>query len=383
MLRTRVWAIFHVAVVAGFLATVGSYYHPRFGFTPFLTLPANSHDDYELPKVKAVPHWDDPAGGGYDGQFYAQLAVDPLLRDPAIDKALDLPPYRARRILFSWTAYALGLGRTSWILEVCALQNVAVWLAFAWLLLRWFPIGSSRSFALWCGCLLTHGMLSSVRYALIDAPSALLITCAVVAAEAARPWLASIVIGLAGLARETNLLGLTLLLRFLRRAPRSWLMVAACSLVAVLPLLVWMDYLRSIYRGAALATGGNITTPFVGLAWKARVTFHELTAGAWRLPALSSLMAIIAFVTQVAFVIWLAASRRAQASAWLPIGLSYAALGLVAHQVVWNGSPGAITRVALPLAIGFNVLARKAPWPVLALGNLGVVSGVLSFVFRI
>jgi hypothetical protein len=82
-------------------------------------------------------------------------------------------------------------------------------------------------------------------------------------------------------------------------------------------------------------------------------------------------------------VIWLAASRRAQASAWLPIGLSYAALGLVAHQVVWNGSPGAITRVALPLAIGFNVLARKAPWPVLALGNLGVVSGVLSFVFRI
>ena len=45
------------------------------------------------------------------GQFYVQLALDPLLRDPAIEQALDNFPYRSRRILFSWTAFLLDLGQ--------------------------------------------------------------------------------------------------------------------------------------------------------------------------------------------------------------------------------------------------------------------------------
>jgi hypothetical protein len=60
----------------------------------------------------------------------------------------------------------------------------------------------------------------------------------------------------------------------------------------------------------------------------------------------------------------------------------FAVLGLCAHQVVWAGTPGAITRVTLPLALAFNVVARRRPWPVLLLGNLAIVPGVLSFMFR-
>ena len=62
--------------------------------------------------------------------------MEPLLRNRAIDAALDNPPYRARRILFSWTAYLLGLGQPEWILKAFALQNILAWLALAWLLGR-------------------------------------------------------------------------------------------------------------------------------------------------------------------------------------------------------------------------------------------------------
>jgi hypothetical protein len=99
---------------------------------------------------------------------------------------MDLPAFRARRILFSWTAYALGLGRPAWIIQVYALQNVVCWLLLAWLLARWIPPDTLRGLALWTACLFSHGLLWSVRFALLGGPSLLLIACAVRAVEASR-----------------------------------------------------------------------------------------------------------------------------------------------------------------------------------------------------
>jgi hypothetical protein len=376
------WAILHALVVVGFLATVASYYQSPFGFTAFLAMPAPNPDDYELPVVRTIPHLREPTGGGYDGQFYVQLAVEPLLRDAAIDRAMDVAPYRARRILFSWTAYALGLGRPAWILEAYALQNVVAWLVLAWLLLRWFPIGSARACVLWSGCLLTHGLLNSTRLALLDGPSAVVLAVAVIAIERSQPWMASIVLGVAGLARETNLLGVTLFVPLLRWTPRSWLRVGGCTLVAILPLALWTDYLRSIYLSHAFATEGHITMPLSGFLWKVSMMARQTRAGGLNTFTVFNLCSMTAFLTQTAYVVWVAITRRDEPSAWLPIALSFAALALVSHYVVWQGSPGAITRITLPLAIGFNVLARRAPWSIVAVGNLGVIPGVLSFVGR-
>ncbi len=378
----RGWIAAHLAVVLAFLATVASYYRPGHGFTEFIRLPVDSHDEYELPAVSAVPHVEN-TDGGYDGQFYARLALDPLLRDPAIDRTLDLPGYRARRILFSWTAYLLGLGRPAWVLEAYALQNVLVWLVFAWLLLRWLPIGSARSFVLWSGCLLTHGMLSSVGNALLDAPSALLLALAVVAAERDREWLTAAILGVSGLARETNLLGGVLFARSLRPTPRAILRVAGFGLVTLLPLALWTDYLRSIYRHGAFASAGAVTTPFAGLAWKISIIARDLRSGGLTAGTVSNLCATLAFVTQAIVIAWITLTRWRERSPWLPLAAAFGTLGLAAHQVVWAGTPGAITRVALPMAIGFNILARRLAWPWLVVGNLGVVSGVFSFVFRL
>ena len=58
---------------------------------------------------------------------------------------------------------------------------------------------------------------------------------------------------------------------------------------------------------------------------------------------------------------------------------------LLAHPVVWHGSPGAYTRVAMPLTMGVNVLLAREPrasWWWIGLATLGVVPGVallLSF----
>ena len=176
------WIAAYLVVVAAFLAMVARYYHPAYGFTAFLEMPASSHDR-ELPAVRSAPHYDHPRSTGYDGQFYAQLAVDPLLRDPAIDQALDNPPYRAHRILFSWIAWALGAGRPAWILQAASLENVLAWLVLAWVLALLIPPTSARHFVLWTGCLLSHGTLMSVRYALPDGLSLLLIVAAALLVE--------------------------------------------------------------------------------------------------------------------------------------------------------------------------------------------------------
>ena len=195
-----------IALVILFLVAVGRFYHPGRGFTALVGFPEGH--GYEAPDMRQVPHVDYPASASYDGQFYAQRALDPLCRDPLVDRAMDLPPFRARRILFSWTAYVLGLGRPAWIINVYALQNVACWFLLAALLTRWVPPTTGRGLALWTACLFSHGLLWSVRFALLDGPSLLLTAIAVRAVERGRPVLSAAIVGLSGLARETNLFAL-------------------------------------------------------------------------------------------------------------------------------------------------------------------------------
>jgi len=370
------WIAASALVVVAFLATIAQSYHPPYGFTSLIEFPQESHAT-EIPAVRDTPHFEHPPPSGYDGQFYAQMAVEPLLRDPAIDGALDNPAYRGRRILFSWTAYALGLGKPAWILQAYALQNVAAWLALAWILTRWIRPETARAFALWTGCMLAHGLLVSVQFALPDGASLLLIAAAVIAVEAGRPFVAALVLGLAGLARETNLLAADALARVERRSVRSWLILGVCLLICVLPLALWIDYLRSIYRWRVLDSADNINLPFWGLWWKIKMVASEFN-GRPKMWSFGNAAAVLAFVAQGVCVIWAWLVRRDR-SPWTLVAVAFFALGLISHPVVWNGNPGAFTRVCLPLTIGANVvLARwpEAPGWLIAVVNLSVLPGV-------
>jgi hypothetical protein len=404
--RTRVWTVVQLIVAAIFLATVWQFHEPGAGFTALIEFPGTSHE-YELPAIRDVPHYHHRDSGGYDGQYYAQLAVDPLLRDGAIDRAMDNPPYRARRILFSWTAYAIGGGDPARVLRVYALQNVSAWLIFGWLLCRWMPPVSGRHTALWAGCMLSHGMLSSVRYALPDAPSALLVTAGVAAAgvvtqlDAAdrkslatfRSIGAALVVGLAGLARETSLLAAAMFLALVRTPPRRWLLAALCLFLCAVPLLLWLDYLRSIYRSFSIAGADHLTVPLSGLFWKLQRLRSEI-AGGVSVRTLATAAAVAGFLVQ-AGVIFSAVIRFLRSTAperssrtgrsdwahWALVGAAFVTLAMFTHRDVFAGAPGAFTRVFLPVTLAANaILAASARprWILIATANLGAVAGIME-----
>jgi hypothetical protein len=383
-------------VAAAFLGAVWQYYEPGAGFTAFIEFPGTSHD-YEVPAIRDVPHYHHPDSGGYDGQFYAQLAVEPLLRDGAIDRALDNPPYRARRILLSWTAYAIGGGDPGRVLRVYALQNVAAWLLLAWLLCRWMPPTSGRNVALWTGCVLSYGMLSSVRFALPDGPSALMFAAAVAAMgaraapdapaapgrSAARALGAAAIVGIAGLARETSILAGSIFLR-LARTPRNRAMTGLCVLLCLLPLALWMDYLRSIYRSLSFAGAGHVTTPLAGMWWKAQQIWTDGASGGLTYQVGASGAAFAAFFVQAA-IIGRELARSSGRSTWALAAAPFVVLAIFTHPDVYAGTPGAFTRVFLPVTLAANAIlaARSRPaWWLIAAANLGVVPGVMLLWFR-
>jgi hypothetical protein len=85
---------------------------------------------------------------------------------------------------------------------------------------------------------------------------------------------------------------------------------------------------------------------------------------------------------QSAYVI--AALMRSRGRApWALVAAPFVVLAITLHPVVWEGYPGAFTRVLLPIAIGANVLLAqqdRPAWWLIVLVNLDVVAGVMMFV---
>jgi hypothetical protein len=366
------WA--YVATVVVFLASLVQYYQRNTAFTTLISF-GDQFEKMRLPAVADVPHFVHYQSPGYDGQFYAQMAVEPLLRDRRLERALDSPSYRARRILFSWTAYVLGFGRPAWILKAYALQNIVAWLLLAWVLLRWLPPAAPRNAAAWIGCLFGVGLISSVRFALTEGPGLLLIALAVIAVERGRPWLASAVMALVGLGRETNFIAGGLLID---RVPGTWRAATSLAMrgfLMVAPFAAWFLYVRSVYPPLAASDAANFAAPFSGYLSKWAFTVAQLEAsGWWGSWARFNLAALASLTVQAAFLL----ARREWGSAWWRAGVPYCVLMPFLSYPIWEGDPGAIVRVVLPMSVDFNVLVVRSRWfwPLFVAGNLTVLHGI-------
>jgi hypothetical protein len=370
----RVWQGAALLCCVLFLVSVAGYYQPDVGFTTLLGLAEDGHE-WETPTLQAIPHHHFPPQHAYDGSQYVQLALHPLLRDPAIDRALDNPAYRARRILFSWTAWAAGLGRPAWVVQAYAVQNIVFWLVLAAVMTRWLRPVSARMFALWFAVMFSDGLLASVRLSLLDGPSMLLLALALAAADANRTWTSAAIVGVAGLGRETNLLGAVGLPMPGDR--REWLRAVGALVVVALPLLIWQDYVWSIYRASSAAEGlGHITPPLLAYARKWQLTLDGVAQyGLWSYHG-TTLVIVFALTIQAVYLAW---TVRGWTDPWWRLAAAYAVLMLVVDYVVWEGTPGAITRVVLPLTFGFNVLLTRESrtfWPWYVAGNLHLVGGI-------
>jgi hypothetical protein len=360
----------HAVVTVLFLGSVAQSYEPGAGFTRLIAF-GEVFQPRGLPVLEQVPHAVEP-GYGYDGQFYAQLALDPLLRTESIKTALDNPSYRSRRILMPWLAAAIGGGRPALVLQAYAVINIVCWLMLGWTLLRWLPPRDARRTAAWAACMYSAGLLVSVRFALPDGPSMLLLTLGLVAAERCRWRLATTVLACAGLARETNLLASVVLIQGSRwSAVRRFVAVGA---TVVAPLAVWCVYLWTLGLSPREEVPRAFDWPLSGYAEEWIVTLRQLYAEGWESEAWSSAYSQVALTTRAWWLL-----RQAQwDNLWWRMAFVYLLLIVVLGPAGWEGHPGAITRIGLPLTFAFNVLVTGSPhfWPLWLLGNADALDGL-------
>jgi hypothetical protein len=366
-------ALGYAAVVALFLWTLAQFYIPGKGLSYLIAFGAKQ-EEARLSKVRKLDYFVTKASDGYDAQYYVQIAMDPSLQNQALKRAVDSLPYRGRRILFAATAYAFGLGQPAWILQAFALQNVVSWLLLAVLLLHWFPPRTWDNFIRWAGTMLSIGVCLSFRNALFDGPSLLLIAFGVYLLDKGRPWWSTGVLALSGLGKETNLLGSAALLPKLSDGGRAWGLAIVRGLLTALPLALWGVYIALFVGGKVGDPGArNFDLPFAAYGRKWADVMESLPdVSAFNAWPLWGLLMLVALTVQFLYLVL----RPQWNQAWWRIGLSFAVLMIFLGDAVWEGYPGAASRVLLPMQLAFNVLvpAGRGWWAVLVLGNLTMLA---------
>ncbi|MDP2137336.1 MAG: hypothetical protein Q8J74_05735, partial [Candidatus Didemnitutus sp.] len=358
----------YAGLVLLFVGTFAQFHLPGKGFT-YLIAFGSTEEGSRLSKVRKLDYFVEKESYGYDAQYYVQIAMDPSLQNRELRNAVDSLSYRARRILLSATAWAIGGGQPSRIIEVFAVQNAVSWLLLAGLLVHWFPPRDWEYFLRWAGVLGAMGLCVSVRNALTDGPSLLLIAFGVFLLEKGRPWLASAVLGISGLAKETNLLGAAAFIPAWGAGKRPWVLAVVKAALVAIPLALWLGYV-SLRVGPVTDAGvRNFSLPFSAYLNR----WSEVTAGfsnlslAWIDPVWS-VFVLITLTVQFLFLVL----RPRWDQPWWRIGISFALLMVFLGDAVWEGYPGAASRVLLPMQLAFNVLVPFGRrWMlVLLLGNL-------------
>ena len=161
-------------VIAIVLAAVFvPHFHRDTGLMSLIRFGEN-HRQRLAPELAGLPVYLVPHHDGFDGQYYAHMAVHPpWIYHDAIDH-YDFPAYRIRRVFLPALAWMLGFGKPLWIVHIYSFFNILSWLGMAWLLTAWLPLQNWVNFGRWTGCLVAAGVLESLRGSLTDLPSLLM-----------------------------------------------------------------------------------------------------------------------------------------------------------------------------------------------------------------
>jgi len=318
-----------------------------------------------LPQVQAL----NPATThrrGYDGQFYAQVAIDPLLRNPRLGHALDVPEYRSRRILIPALAWLLGGGQPSVIVTAYILLTVAAWYVLLWLLVQFERPETIQDWLCIVATMLTTGALASLQRALTDLPAATLLVGAAVLAGRSR----TVLLALAVLTREACAICAWTPLVDLRKGLHRFWRGAAHIVAIILPFLVWAIYARSRFQKHFYGED-NFAWPFEGWIYGPLQTLVNGHLGTG-----------LAGVSLLAELAYLVSRPRLDSFYWrVAISFGIASCFLSDEPL---GSDVSFTRDLLPMTIGFNTLlmrespAKFAVWFVA--GNIGLFSGLVALI---
>jgi hypothetical protein len=370
------WAFAVVALIAlGFLLRVYvGIWTPEHGITKFLRV-GREFDDRGTKVFRETPKFIDPYPAhrwGFDGQLYAEMALDPLLLDPQLHAALDNPPYRAQRILLSWIAWVLGLGKPFWVLNAFAAINLLFWIGFAWLAGRLFSAHGWPGLAGYAAVLVTCGVIESMQASLMAGGTA-----------------GAGLLALAALVRSTSLIGFIGLAKLTPPWGEALRRNIKLGLIAAVPLAIWVAYVLWRFRGREVNfDGGNLDLPFRGMMQKlgefsvtavhGPIRWHRFFFELYKSYDLHVVLTIVSVVTQTIFI---ALHRQWRNPLWLWGAVTAAYFSCISF-LSWE-SHFTITRHALPMTLVFNLLLAMRPskaWVIwFLLGNCFVPFGVRYF----
>lgn len=385
--RPSIW-VFVLVGAGAFALLLGTYiriWSPEYGITRFIII-GHEFNQRGLDVYRATPKYMEPYPPdrwGFDGQHYAQLSLDPLLRDPKIKQAIDNPVYRSHRILLPWLAWLGGLGRPFWVLNVYAGLNLVFWLGFVVMMAVLFRPYGWAGVAGFSAMLLTCGILLSMRSSLTDFPAFVLMTLAVMIGGTGGAG----VLALAALTREVSVLGLAALVEFKRPWREAWKRNFRLGLIAVGPMLLWFAYVAWRLRmPAALQSSEYMGWPLQGIGRKLGEVIVVASQGGIRWAQfykdyqLHALLTIIATLTQCIYLL----THRAWENRVWRMAAVFVPFFLCISYPSWENHFN-VTRHVMPVTLGFNLVLAMRPsrrWLLwFLLGNCFVPYGVLEFYY--
>jgi hypothetical protein len=387
--KTNQWPVlkttwFLVVLTALPLMILFNGFSPRYGFLHLIRF-GDEFEAQRLDVIRGKTPVSNHSQAGYDGQFYAQIALDPSLNQEGLREACDSLAYRAKRIGLPTLAFLLGAGQPWWILQIYAILNFFFWLWLAVLLYKEFGCSTLESQLLLIGVLWTAGVLISVGRALTDLPALVLSIAALhffrsqsstsarrFSLKDFRYWLGCGLAACAVLTKETAILSVFRYVLPWRGERRRWLPNMILLVVAVLPMLMWSWYVTQKVGSDRIGLG-NFDFPWSGFFGKVHQEWMTAITDFPRLPWLE-LIAPLSLLTQV---VWMAAYGDSQ-SRWWWFGVGFVPLFMLVGHHVW-ATQSAYSRCLLPLTISFNVMLYQANLPTSrhrwwwVLGNLGLL----------
>lgn len=177
--------------------------------------------------------------GGYDGQYFLSIALDPLLQNKGTIAALDNPVYRYRRILYPLLGHLFGFGNPiviPWIMVAINCIAIVLLVFFVSLIFQVYHHHSWQALF----TLAIPGIWLSLTFATADIISSLFLVAAIYYYRTDKPIFTSIALCLGCLTRETLLLA-WIAVAIVSIIERKW-RVFKCLLWALIPFTLWNTY---------------------------------------------------------------------------------------------------------------------------------------------
>jgi len=330
---------------------LSSRYTPGKGLTKLIGFGRNTQKPF-LPEIYQLK----PAMSskyGYDGQYYAQLSIDPFLKQDKTKEALDLPQYRARRIGLPFLAYFLGMGKPWQILNIYSVLNFVFWILLFIFVIRYAGVKDFRSLFLAMAMLWSTGTLVSLERALTDFPAVVTAVAAVLVSG--RSWIiAGLLFSYSGLIKETSALSFPVLIEP-GKTNRKRLILSL--LVCIIPLLAWYAYIYLRLGSSSGMGSGNFSLPFYGFIMKVSSAVTYLSTGREGILGIQLLFELLCPFSLLVQALYLAFSRRYESAEWR-LGAGFAFLFAFLGSGVWE-EQNAYARVLLPLTFSYNLLIYR------------------------